>query len=82
MCSTIRSRRQGVHLWRQVVVAVLFAPLFVTTSLAADTIQVPRDHKTIQAAMDAAILKKNFGDDFITQTLGMTITLPPLQTRK
>jgi metal-dependent hydrolase (beta-lactamase superfamily II) len=28
------------------------------------------------------ILKKKFGDDFITQTLGMTITLPPLQTRK
>ena len=29
-----------------------------------------------------AILKKEFGGDFITQTLGMTITLPSLQTKQ
>jgi len=29
-----------------------------------------------------AILKGKFGDDFISQTLGMTLTLPPLQSRK
>ena len=33
-------------------------------------------------AQSEAILAHAFGDDFITQTLGMTITLPPLKTGK
>jgi len=54
MRSTIRLRNRSIHLLRQVVAVALLAPLFVASSVAADTIRVPQDRQTVQAGIDAA----------------------------
>ena len=50
MRSTIHSRRHAIH----PLPVALVASLSIAPSLWADTIRVPQDHKTIQAAIDAA----------------------------
>ena len=50
MRSTIRPQHRGIH----PLPVAMIASFFVATSLWADTIRVPQDHETIQAAIDAA----------------------------
>jgi parallel beta-helix repeat protein len=54
MSSTNQSQYRAIHLLRQAFAATMLASLFASTSLWADTIRVPQDHKTIQAGIDAA----------------------------
>lgn len=54
MFTTSQPRCRGIQRMRQTFAVAIMASLFVSTSLWADTIHVPQDHKTIQAGIDAA----------------------------
>ena len=54
MCSISSHRPSNVCRLHLLGLLSLFIPLLAITPLAANTLRVPADHKTIQAAVDAA----------------------------
>ncbi|WP_339731754.1 right-handed parallel beta-helix repeat-containing protein [uncultured Gimesia sp.] len=54
MCSSNDHQQANVRRLRLLEISILCVPLLAVSSLAAETLQVPEHHKTIQAAIDAA----------------------------
>ncbi|QDT42204.1 hypothetical protein Pan241w_22850 [Gimesia alba] len=54
MCSSNDHRQANIRRLRLLGFGILCVPLLAVSSLAAETIRVPEQHKTIQAAVDAS----------------------------